>query len=155
MISSVSRGNRRNADLYATRPLWTAQSLQAEIRHAARRSVKSAKPHVVARARGKRGHWLPQLLALFAVLNVGDLVSTFIGLEGGMREGNPLMNALLMHYGFGALIFYKVLVIVAVTAGVYVLRAFHKSIANITIWVCNALVFGVVVMNVVQYVALR
>lgn len=151
MISSVSRGKRRNADIYATRPLWTAQSLPAEMRHAARRSVK---PHA-ARTRGKGGHWLPQLLVLFAVLNAGDLVSTFIGLEGGMREGNPLMNALLMHYGFGALILYKVLVIVAVTAGVYVLRAFHKSIANITIWVCNALVFGVVVMNVVQYVALR
>lgn len=151
MISSVSRGKRRNADIYATRPLWTAQSLPAEMRHAARRHAKSH----AARTRGKGGHWLPQLLVLFAVLNVGDLVSTFIGLEGGMREGNPLMNALLMHYGFGALILYKVLVIVAVTAGVYVLRAFHKSIANITIWVCNALVFGVVVMNVVQYVALR
>lgn len=151
MISSVSRGNRRNADLYATRPLWTAQSFPAEMRRASSQTVK---PHA-ARARGTGARWLPELLALFAVLNIGDLVSTFIGLQGGMREGNPLMNALLTHYGFGALIFYKVLVIVAVTAGIYVLRAFHTKIATLTIWVCNALVLGVVIMNVVQYVALR
>lgn len=150
MISSVSRGKSRNADLHATRPLWTSQSMRAEMRRASRHAGKPRE----ARARD-RGHWLPELLALFAVLNIGDLVSTFIGLAGGMREGNPLMSTLLAHYGFGALIFYKVVVIVAVTAGIYILRAFHTSIATITIWVCNALVFGVVVMNVVQYVAVR
>jgi hypothetical protein len=149
MISSASRGKGRHADLYATRPLWTPQSMPA--------GMRSADSYRRARSRKARegGRWLPELLALFAVLNIGDIVSTFIGLEGGMREGNPLMSTLLAHYGFGALIMYKVLVIVAVTVGIYVLRAFHTSIATITIWICNALVLGVVIMNVVQYVALR
>lgn len=150
MISSVSRDTSRNADLYATRPLWTSQSISAEMRHAA---GQSAKPHA-ARSKGM-GRWLSELLALFAVLNIGDIVSTYIGLAGGMREGNPLMSTMLAHYGFGALIVYKAVVIVAVTAGIYVLRAFHTSIATITICICNALVLGVVILNVVQFVALR
>lgn len=155
MISSASRGKSRHGDLYATRPLWTPQSLPAEMRHMLWQANSDG--HDGGRARKVRdgGRWLPELLVLFAVLNIGDIVSTFIGLAGGMREGNPLMSMLLEHYGFGALIFYKALVIVAVTAGIYLLRAFHTSIATITIWICNALVLGVVVMNVVQYVALR
>ncbi|MGZ3636960.1 MAG: DUF5658 family protein [Ktedonobacterales bacterium] len=153
MISSASRGKGRNADLYATRPLWTPQSMPARMRSAARRSDSYSSER--SRKASEGGRWLPELLALFAVLNIGDIVSTYIGLAGGMREGNPLMSTLLAHYGFGALIMYKALVIVAVAVGIYVLRAFHTSIATITIWICNALVLGVVVMNVVQYLALR
>lgn len=153
MISSVSRDKGRNVDLYATRPLWTPQPSAAKMRRTARRSDGQDAAH--ARKAREGGRWLPELLALFAVLNIGDIVSTFVGLSGGMREGNPLMSTLLTHYGFGALIVYKALVIVAVAVGIYILRAFHTSIATITIGVCNALVLGVVVLNVVQYVALR
>ena len=98
-----------------------------------------------------RGGLLPLLVAVFAMLNAGDLASTFIGLASGMREGNPLMNMLLSHYGFGALILYKVVVIVAVGAGVLFLRAFHRHVAHITIWVCDLLVLGVVVSNLMQF----
>lgn len=93
------------------------------------------------------------LLAVFALLNAGDLVSTYAGLHSGMHEGNPLMSELLGHYGFAALIGYKLLVIVAVSVGIVVLRSFSKGIATATIWVCNALVCAVVILNVLQFVA--
>lgn len=96
---------------------------------------------------------LPAWLALFALLNIGDLISTYIGLHGGLREGNPLMDGLLLHFGFVALIAYKVLVVAAVTIGVLMLRRFHRGIASATIWICNALVLAVVVLNVLQYAA--
>lgn len=98
------------------------------------------------------GRLLPLWLAVFALLNLGDILSTYIGLSSGMREGNPLMSSLLAHYGFGALIVYKVLVVVAVTAGVLLLRTFQLKIARITIAVCNILVLLVVAMNVIQFV---
>jgi Domain of unknown function (DUF5658) len=130
-------------------------------------SRRAARPFVVTRmvqpmtstARlPARSRWsiafLPAMLALFALLNVADLASTFIGLRTGMREGNPLMSGLLLHYGFGALIVYKVVVILAVTLGVYFLRSIHMRIARTTISVCNVLVFGVVLVNVAQFASL-
>ncbi|WIG58359.1 MAG: hypothetical protein OJF49_001105 [Ktedonobacterales bacterium] len=117
------------------------------------RALPQGATHVSAHIR--RDTTLFTLLALFAVLNIGDLVSTFVGIQGGMREGNPLMSALLTHYGFGALIVYKALVIVAVTVGISMLRNLHALAALITLWVCNLLVFFVVVMNVVQFNAIR
>lgn len=94
---------------------------------------------------------LPLLVAIFAMLNAGDLASTFLGLQSGMREGNPLMSLLLSSYGFGALILYKMLVIVAVGAGVFFLRIFQRRVAHVTIWICNLLVLGVVVSNLMQF----
>jgi hypothetical protein len=130
-------------------------------------SRRAARPFVVTRMvqpmtstsrLPARARWsiafLPAMLALFAVLNVLDLVSTFIGLHSGMREGNPLMSGLLLHYGFGALIIYKVVVILAVTLGVYFLCSIHMRIARTTISVCNVLVLGVVLVNVAQFAAL-
>lgn len=89
-------------------------------------------------------------IALFALLNAGDLISTYVALGIGMREGNPLMSALLARYGFEALIVYKLLVIAVVGCGVLLLRRFHARLANITILICNALVFLAVFLNVLQ-----
>ena len=98
---------------------------------------------------------LPQRLQLwtvtFAVLNILDLASTFAGLNSGMREGNPLMAALLAHYGFIALIDYKLAVVVLVAFGIHILRGFHAGIAELTISLCNVLVLGVVIMNIIQF----
>jgi len=100
------------------------------------------------------GRYLMALVVLFAVLNAADLLSTYVGLRHGLHEGNPLMNGLLERFGFGALIAYKVVVIWAVAAGVRLLQSFRYSVARATIWTCNVLVFGVVLLNVVQYLAL-
>lgn len=152
-----SRAGRAERDALAR---WVTQPLSRALPPAVSR------PFVVTRPMPRRtivrraslpihGGMLPVLVAVFAVLNAGDLVSTFIGLESGMREGNPLMSALLSNYGFGALILYKMMVIVAVGAGVLFLRFFHRRVAHMTIWVCNLLVLGVVVSNLMQFVAGR
>lgn len=129
------------------RPFVIARTMPARAAVAA----SAARP---ARLPATRSFLVP-LLGLFALLNAGDLASTYVGLLHGMREGNPLMGALLAQYGFGALILYKLLVIAAVVAGIMFLRAFHRRVASVTIWVCNALVLLVVVINVAQYLAIR
>jgi hypothetical protein len=90
-------------------------------------------------------------LGLFVLLNVGDLVSTYLALGMGMREGNPLMSALLQQYGFAALILYKIAVVAVVGIGVWLLRRYHPRLAQVTLFVCNALVFLAVFLNVLQF----
>ena len=154
--SRASSADRDALARWATQPFSQAQAKAL--------TPATARPFVVARPsspravairhaipRSRVGLLLPLLVTLFAVLNAGDLLSTFIGLAGGMREGNPLMNMLLVQYGFGALILYKVVVIVAVGAGVLFLSTFHRRIAHVTIWVCNLLVLGVVFSNLMQF----
>lgn len=142
MLTDASRDFRRDPRISprATHPLAARQD---------------ARPFVVRRV--ERTHAAPARLAiwltLFALLNVGDLVSTYAGLHSGMHEGNPLMSTLLLSYGFGALIGYKVVVICAVAVGIYVLHGFSKGIASTTIWICNALVCAVVILNLAQFTA--
>ena len=100
------------------------------------------------------GRYLLALVALFAVLNAADLLTTFFGLHLGLHEGNPLMSELLVHFGFGALVAYKLVVIGAVALGIRLLQSLHYAVARFTIWSCNALVFCVVLLNVAQYLAL-
>lgn len=94
---------------------------------------------------------LSALVVLFVLLNLADLISTFVGLQSGLHEGNPLMSALLSRYGFSALVLYKLIVIAAVAVGVRMLRSFRISVARVTIVICNLLVLAVVVANVAQY----
>jgi len=95
--------------------------------------------------------YLPTLVVVFALLNAADLITTFIGLHSGLREGNPLMSALLVRYGFIALVIYKVVVVAAVALGVRMLGSFRVSVANVTIVICDLLVLLVVFANVAQY----
>jgi Domain of unknown function (DUF5658) len=151
MITDVSRGIRDHSQLAG----GATQSAPRVAREAVRPFVVShASPPLPAR-RAPHGSAqvlkLAILLAIFALLNAGDLVSTYAGLRSGMHEGNPLMSGLLGSYGFDGLIGYKVVVILAVSVGVFVLRTFSKGIASATIWVCNALVAVVVILNVTQF----
>lgn len=158
MITDVSRsardGSRFGDD--ATQPLPRIQRIPHEVAHpfvvsrAASHSVPAESAQSAARTHVETVR-LVIWLGIFALLNACDLLSTYAGLQSGMHEGNPLMSGLLGHYGFAALIGYKILVVCAVSIGVSMLRAFSKGIATATIWVCNALVCAVVVMNVLQF----
>ncbi len=133
-----------------TQPLPTLVPEQKRpfvVAHAARR-VK--RPQVVARSK-QTGRLIPVWLVVFALLNVGDVLSTYMGLQSGMREGNPLMSLLLAHYGFVSLIGYKLLVVLAVSGGVLLLRSFQLSVARVTIGICNVLVLLVVLLNLAQW----
>jgi hypothetical protein len=91
------------------------------------------------------------LLGMFATLNVGDLVSTWVDLHAGLREGNPFMNMLLAQHGFGALILYKILVVVVVSAITGALWAARPRLVGMTLLVCDLLVFAAVTANVLQF----
>lgn len=115
------------------------------------RASAVAGPQPIARPKAERfafALWL----CVFALLNVGDLVSTYAGLHSGMREGNPLVSNMMSQFGFGSLIAYKVFVVLAVTFGVLWLRSLHPSVARVTLTICNALVLIVVLLNVTQFV---
>ncbi len=90
-------------------------------------------------------------LALFALLNGFDLITTYVDLQAGMREGNPLMRLLLDYHGFGALIVYKVLMVIVVSAGVFLLSRSYPVLAQMALAVCNGLVLAVVLSNFIQY----
>jgi len=104
-------------------------------------------------ARQQRRVQLPSLfwLALFAILNAFDLITTYIDLHAGMREGNPLMRALLNQNGFGALIFYKALMVIVVSVGILLLSRSYSRLSRITLAICNVLVLAVVLSNFIQY----
>jgi len=96
-----------------------------------------------------RALWLPA--ALYIMLNVGDVVSTYLGLHHGLNEGNPLMGLLLSHDGFVALIAYKVLITMVVLAGLWLLGAWSDRAARVALLICNTLVALVVILNLAQY----
>ena len=148
MISDVSRKTQSSEPLPLglCRPAAGAAARPFVVSHTSR----SVMPRPAARPR-IAGSYLPILVALFALLNTADLVSTFVGLRTGMHEGNPLMGALLARYGFVALVGYKAVVVGTVALGVRLLRTYRLSIAHASIWICNTLVFVVVVLNVAQY----
>jgi hypothetical protein len=148
MMSEISRKTHSSEPLPLglRRPAAGAAARPFVVAHASR----SAMPRPASLPR-TAGSYLPILVALFALLNAADLVSTLMGLRTGMHEGNPLMSALLAHYGFMALVGYKAVVVGAVALGVRLLRTYRLSIAHATIWICNTLVFVVVVLNVAQY----
>jgi len=105
------------------------------------------------RARGTTQLLVASLL-LYAAVNIADLASTYVGLRHGLREGNPLMSHLLGAYGFSALIVYKVFVVAVVSGGVLVLRNAYPRVARVTVIVCNLLVAGAVLLNVMQFMAI-
>jgi Domain of unknown function (DUF5658) len=91
------------------------------------------------------------LLALFAALNIGDLVSTWIDLQAGLREGNPFMNFLLQEHGFGALIAYKILVILLVGVVTALMWQVRPRLVGYTLIACDFLVFCAITINVLQF----
>jgi len=90
------------------------------------------------------------LLVLFAILNIGDLVSTWIDLHAGLREGNPFMSMLLLQHGFGALIAYKAIVISLVAGITIVMWTLRPRLVGFTLLACDVLVFSAILINVIQ-----
>jgi hypothetical protein len=151
MTTSVSPHTTRTTRVRHTREqLAVAQTQPLPV-------IEMAPPHpyVVRRVARPREGGMPLLvwLGVFGLLNGVDILSTWVGLANGMREGNPLMSALLGNYGFGALVGYKLAVVVAVSAGVLLLRSFSSHIARMTIRICAMLVALVVLTNVLQFIA--
>ncbi len=93
------------------------------------------------------------MLGFFAALNIGDLISTYVDLHAGLREGNPLMNHLLASHGFGALIAYKVVVITLVGVVTANLWRTRPKLVGYTLLACDVLIFAAVTSNIIQFPA--
>ena len=91
------------------------------------------------------------LITLFAALNGGDLISTWVDLNAGLHEGNPFMSLLLAEHGFGALIVYKLMVVALVGVITIVLWSVRPRLVGVTLGICNVLVLGAVAINVLQF----
>lgn len=111
-------------------------------------------PSIARHSATTHGNALVGWLIVFVFLNVGDLLSTYLGLQVGLREANPLMGTLLGVQGFGALIAYKALAVLIVLMGMFFLRNVHQRAAGITLFTCNALIFLAIALNVTQMLAL-
>lgn len=154
-MSSISQGFTSAFDRISVAP---TQPLPIVVPRMARPFVVTrvsppARPLDVVRPKAER-YVFPLWLCVFALLNLGDLLSTYAGLHNGMREGNPLVSGMMAQYGFASLVAYKAFVVLAVTFGVLWLRGLHSSVARVTLTICNALVLVVVLLNVTQF-ALR
>lgn len=145
MSITTSRGRTGQQELRAA---WQHVELPSSA------AAQGAPTMPAARARRLLTPALAFWLVVYALLNLGDLASTYLGLQLGLREANPLMSGLLVQNGFGALIAYKLVVIVAVIGGAFALYRMHPRAAFITVFVCNFLVFLAVAANVAQ-MALR
>lgn len=88
--------------------------------------------------------------ALYIALNLGDVVSTYLGLRRGLVEGNPLMATLLAHDGFDALIIYKFTIMVVALLGLWLLNGWSARAAHTAARICNVVVALVVMLNFAQ-----
>jgi hypothetical protein len=137
-----------------TQDTWSTQPLL--VRAPPTRILYAVSDHTAMKSAVRpSNHLLTILLTVFALLNLGDLASTYIGLMHGLNEGNPLMSRLLSHYGFSALIADKLIVIAAVSWGALLLSRLDWRVAHIIAVVCDTLILVVVVSNVVQFAVLR
>ena len=143
-----------SSDQHGVHDSWSTQPLAVSVPPDALPYAGSARSDI-QRSALRIDYFQAVLLVLFALLNAGDLLTTYLGLAHGLNEGNPLMNELLAHYGFGALIADKLLVIAAVTSGSLLLHKLDWRIAHAIALVCDALIFLVVVSNIVQYLMLK
>lgn len=106
----------------------------------------------IAQAGAQSRHWLLWPMALYLVFNLGDLLSTYLGLRHGLKEGNPLMNAMLTWNGFTAVIDYKLIVTLSVLAGLWLVSGWNIRAARAALLICNCMVALVVALNLAQYV---
>lgn len=140
-------------------PAFRALPMSVEASPAATRTASLQAPtadrHPTARTGWASVPRMPAALwfwfGVYIAVNIGDLISTDIGLHAGLHEGNPLMRTLLAQHGFAALIVYKLVVIVAVVFGLSLLTRRHPRLAAVTLTICNILVALAVVLNIVQF----
>jgi uncharacterized protein DUF5658 len=156
-MSTITGGRRGPAKADESRQAWQTRQSRTTLPLAASWAGGHPRAMSAGARRGfaprRRAAFSPALvgwLFVYALLNVGDLASTYLGLRAGLREANPLMSGLLLRHGFGALVVYKLVVILAVVGGAVVLHRMHPHAASITVHVCNVLVFLAVALNIAQ-----
>ncbi len=88
-------------------------------------------------------------LILFLALQLGDLVSTHIGLSVGMYEANPLASGVLTNAGEGVTYALKLLWVVGILAAVIVLEKRYSHIWR-AVYIVDAIMLTIFISNSVQ-----
>lgn len=88
---------------------------------------------------------------VFLLLNIGDAVSTYVGLGRGLSELNPLPAALLARYGLGAMLSAKAFIILGALVLVLALGRRYPLLWR-GLWGISIGMALVVVSNIVQMV---
>lgn len=83
-------------------------------------------------------------LVLLAVLNVLDIVTTYIALHNGAHEGNPLASGIIGH-GFGWVIVAKAVYLGLFAWAVY--RVAKPVLTTVVVWFAVGSYFMVVLIN--------
>lgn len=89
--------------------------------------------------------------AAFLALNGADVLSTFVGINQGLHEGNALTQPFTEHLGTPGLAVYKLLIIAgALSAASTLERRGHPRSARIALRVADAWIVPAVILNVIQ-----
>ncbi len=67
-----------------------------------------------------------EVLLLFAMLNLLDVLTTRLGLVLGIPEGNPIPAAIIAGQGFETFVLVKVVLVLVVSAAPLLLPRFHR-----------------------------
>jgi len=97
-----------------------------------------------------RAHRL--LLILFALLQLGDVISTHLALRAGLSEGNPIPATILSVAGEGGMYAAKLLAVVVFLIAVCCLEGRFKTNPWRAVGAVNLVMLAVVLSNMAQLV---
>lgn len=92
--------------------------------------------------------WHPSL-TVFVVMNLLDVASTWMAMQRGLPEGNPVPSMLLEAGGTELMYLFKVAVVLLVVLAALRLSPYFPKIWY-GVWIGNAILAVVVTLNVVQ-----
>lgn len=92
--------------------------------------------------------WNPAILA-FIGLSALDVLSTWVAIQAGMGEGNPLAGAIIERAGLGGVFLYKLILVYVVTACLVYLTPAYPRLRHVLKF-ANVFMALVVILNTVQ-----
>ncbi len=91
-------------------------------------------------------------LAVFAGLNLLDVASTYVALQMGLAEVNPLPSLLLANGGEGAMYLFKIAITLLVIVTVVRLSPYYRRLGY-AVYAANGILALIVLLNTAQALA--
>jgi len=90
------------------------------------------------------------LAGLYFILSFTDLYATIrlLLFNGMIREGNPLANWTLLHFGTPGFIAYKLLMVFIVLGVLKLIERERMRIAHVLLWVANIVMAYVAILHI-------
>jgi len=101
------------------------------------------------------------LAMLYLILSFADLYATirllgFDNIAGnplGTREGNPLANWVLVHYGIVGFAMFKILLVFVVLGVIKLIERQRLRVAHILLWAANIIMAYVAILHITIMIA--